>query len=145
MLTEIIKLLDEYATDNEAVLNYWFDSAYESVEDKIKQLSDDEWTQLFMIVGTKSDLWKERLAYCLNDRDNINQFKMLELLLNTKNEELLIDVIDSLRFFKNLDELENMEIIIERLNSLIPKLDIINQKITKDFLNKIETANSKTK
>ena len=146
MFKELDLFLEDYATDDSGILNYWFDSAYEDAVAMLEQFSDEDWKELFKEINNRSDLWKERLIYCFEDKNNQYQIRLLEEMLNTENDALFIKVIDALRVDFDMEMLKyNKEILVKRINELIPKVGSFNSNMLLEFLNKIETDPRKVK
>ena len=143
MYEQLDIFLNDFANDNIAILNYWYDGEYEEAIEMIEQFTEEDWQKLLENYKTKSDFWKERLAYCFVDKDNHYQFQILEDLLNTENIHLFAKVIDELRVHFDIKKLNNIEELLKKIDRVLPLLDKEwAKKSLLDFKNKIYEPNS---
>ena len=139
MYDELDFYLKDYDTDNDAVLNYWYDAGFKDVTEILEEFTDTDWEELLENIDNKSDVWKERLVYCLEDKDKQYQVKLLEKLLKTKDNSLFLQVINTLRTSFDVNTIGDKEEIIKKINLLLPESD---QFTTKAYLDYIDKANS---
>lgn len=140
MYEELDLYLKDYDTDNDAVLNYWYDAGFKDVTEILEEFTDADWEELLENIDNKSDVWKERLVYCLEDKENPYQVKLLENLLKTKDNSLFLQVINTLRTSFDVNTIGDKEEIIKKINLLLPEAD---QFTTKAYLDYIDKANSR--
>ena len=123
MYEQLDMFLNDFASDNIAILNYWYDGEYEEAIEMIEQFTEEDWQKLLENYKTKSDFWKERLAYCFVDKDNHYQLQILEDLLNTENNHLFAKVIDELRVHFDVKRISNIDEVLKKIDKVLPLLD----------------------
>lgn len=143
MYEELDFYLNDYASTNNAILNYFYDKGFEDIEEIIEQFNADDWEKLFKEIDNKSDLWKERLVYCLGDRENQNQIKLLEKLLKTKDDKLFLQIINTLRTSFDVNSIGNTEEIIKKIELLIPEANKFDAAAFSDYIEKVNSGKHK--
>lgn len=124
-----------YAKEN--ITDAWYDDGVIIAQEILQLFDDEDWKLLNKELNFKSILWKQRLAYCLGNENNLNEFETLLKLVDTDDEELFELVIDSLRFFKTEKTrgfIKNNPQIIDKVNKLISTSNIVRKKVFEEFL-----------
>lgn len=121
--------------------DYWYDDALFLCEDFLKHFSDLEWTLLISKMQNYDIQSQVRLAECLADVNNKYSVKILIILTQTENSNLLITCIDSLRDanFSLLTVEEKHNISINAKKVLISCSEM-EKKVIRNFLNKIQSS-----
>ncbi|WP_231382366.1 MULTISPECIES: EndoU domain-containing protein [Bacillus] len=131
--------LDEILSENSSE-DSWYDDGFMYAQELLVDFTDEDWKKMFQSINDKSDKWKIRLAYCIDDDLGING---LELLLNMLDEsdEVAETTIDSLRSF-NSEEYKNMIVlnnrVVDKAQELLEKASLPVQRILEDFLKNIK-------
>ena len=137
MYRELDTLLSADTTEDS-----WYDDGCIIASEILSEFSKQDWEELSSKVLTKSIDWQKKLAYCMDNDNNIDELKILLTLLTVDDEELFEICIDSLRSFATPESkqmiLDNPS-IIHRANDLLPKASIPVKKIIEDFLVKINS------
>ena len=126
--------LTDYAIEDSGVLNYWYDSAYEDAMEMMENFTEEDWQKLLKDIETKSNLWKERLAYILSDKTNPYQIKVIRELLKTDNDELLVKTLETIKTDFDLKDFTYEE----KLKNKIKELQQTGNAVTKDITTKFE-------
>ena len=140
MFEKLNEFINYYAVDDSYVESGWYEDAFEDAIEILDSFNDDDWKKLLDVLPTKSDLWKQRLAYCMYDSKSSNHLKALLSLVDTDNEDLLKIVIGCLNRF-DLESNEHKEEIINKIEQFMPSTSRISQDIFTKFIEK----NSKSK
>lgn len=93
--------LDNYLLDfiNEASSeDFWYDYAYMQAQELLNNFTQSDWEDMYKHIDTKSDLWKIRVAYCIDEDAGMNGFKFLLSLMND-SDDVVEYALDSLRSF----------------------------------------------
>ena len=77
--------------------DFWYDVALSECEEMLDRFSDEEWEELSENIGDYSEDAQMRCVECLSDNENRNGLLIVLKLSNTKNRELFVTCIDSLR------------------------------------------------
>ncbi|MED4651056.1 hypothetical protein [Bacillus pseudomycoides] len=131
--------LDEILSENSSE-DSWYDDGFMYAQELLVDFTDEDWKKMFQSINDKSDKWKIRLAYCIDDDLGING---LELLLNMLDEsdEVAETTIDSLRSF-NSEEYKKMIVlnnrVVDKAQELLKKASLPVQRILEDFLKNIK-------
>lgn len=115
MFDEFDKYILEFAVENFAV-DYWYDEGADIAEKILYTFKDDDWKVLLQTIPERTIEWRKRLAYCMHDKNNLNQLKVLLKLVETDDRELFEIVVDSLRGFtgeESLNLIQKMKKIFE--------------------------------
>ncbi len=122
MYKELDLFLNDFDTDSDGLLNYWYDLAFEDAIDILDKFDDEDWEELFKNLDEKSINWKLRLVYCLEDKDNQNEVKVIKKFLESENDDLFIKTVDIVRvYFDSSLVLDNKE-YVERIDKILPQL-----------------------
>lgn len=96
----------DYYTELDIVLSHsylddtFYDADVEYVVDVLfPALAQDEWIKLGTTLGEKDNLYKYKLAYCLEGYDNSNAFMILMILIECDDKNILEQVLLSLNSF----------------------------------------------
>jgi len=140
MYTKLNEYLQEFSKEDYAV-DYWYDVGSDFATGLISKFSESDWKDLFAELPNKPVMWQQRLAYCLEDNTDTNQFAALIKMTDTTDKELFEICVDSLRGFINDD---NKQILLKnsKLNERITMLkdssgDAVKMMFS-DYLRKID-------
>lgn len=109
MVSLVFGKLDTYLLDfiNEnSSEDFWYDYAYLQAQDLLNNVTQSDWAELRQNIDTKSDLWKIRVAYCIDEDTGMNGFEFLLNLMND-SDDVVEYAIDSLRSFDS-EEYKNI-------------------------------------
>lgn len=79
----------------------WYDDGCVIASAMLSEFNPSDWVELSNQVHHKPIEWQRKLAYCLDNECNVNEFNILLSLLSTNDEELFEICIDTLRSFTN--------------------------------------------
>lgn len=134
MFEELDRYIKEFETEDFAV-DYWYDEGFIIAEDMIEKFEESDWDALFIELPNRTIGWKRRLAYCLNDFDNLRQLELLLILADSDDDELFEISVDALRVFKNKQiMIQKSSQIKQKIEMLMPKAGIVTRKIFQEFL-----------
>lgn len=137
MFNEFDKYISEFAEENFAV-NYWYDEGVDMAEKMLCEFKEDDWKILLEKVSERTIEWQKRLAYCMHDKNNLNQLKVLLNLIETDDSELFEIVVDSLRSFTSKESLNLIQVdsrIISKIEELMCKAGDATRRVFEEFLN----------
>ena len=135
MFEELDEFLQDFATDKISS-DYWYNSACEDAMEMVEQFNEEDWMELFSHINERSDLWKERLVWCLDNENDPHQIKLLAELIHTDNDKLFLSVADTMRSF-DVRFLNGDEQVLKRIDDLIPKVDNMESLLLLDFRKKV--------
>lgn len=138
MFDEFDKYIFEFAGEDFAV-DYWYDEGAEIAENMLCEFEENDWKMLLEVVPERPLEWKKRLAYCMHDKSNLNQLKVLLNLIETEDSELFETVVDSLRGFTSEESLNLIQTdsrIVSKIEELIPKVGDATKRVFEEFLKK---------
>lgn len=101
------------------------------------EFKEDDWKTLLEAVSERTIEWQKHLAYCLNDKSDLNQLKVLLSLVDTDDNELFEIVVDSLRNFTSEESLNLIQAesrIVSRIEELMPKVGNVTKKVFEEFI-----------
>ena len=133
----MLKELELYLT-GEMIDDYWYDSALFICEDILRGMSNNEWSELINDIPTLSNISRIRLAECLGEINNKYETDCLVRLINTKNDDLFVACIDSLRGMdlKTISSL-NQEYILNRINDLLVTASAPVKMVLEEYIKKL--------
>ena len=111
--------LDSYLLDfinEDSSEDFWYDYAYMQAQELLNNFTQSDWEEMYKNIDTKSDLWKIRVAYCIDEDAGMNGFTFL-LSLMSDSDDVLEYALDSLRSFDS-----------EEYRSMINSNDILKKK-----------------
>ncbi|MEK5026959.1 hypothetical protein [Paenibacillus sp. FSL M7-1046] len=118
----------------------WYDDGCVIASEMLSEFNPSDWVELSNQVHNKPIEWQRKLAYCLDNECNVNEFNILLSLLSTNDEELFEICIDTLRSFTN-QEIKKMILdnpsILQRINDSLHTDSLPVKKMLQDFLSKI--------
>ncbi|MGF7048377.1 hypothetical protein J2T13_002885 [Paenibacillus sp. DS2015] len=124
----------------DTTVDSWYDDGCVIASEMLSEFNPSDWADLSNQVHNKPIEWQRKLAYCLDNECNVNEFNILLSLLSTNDEELFEICIDTLRSFEN-EEIKKMILdnpkILERVNDLLHTASVPVKKMLQDFLSKI--------
>jgi len=126
--------LDDFLDDSD-LMDLWYDYDFILAREIIKNFQDSDWQWLSQNVKLKSDNWKMKVIYCINEDFGI---KGLEFLLSMIDEtdEVFIYVIDSMRFFLEpefINRVKSTDLVAERVNQLLKTGDPFDKPMLEEF------------
>ena len=139
MFSELDQYISSFTGENFA-LDYWYDEGVTIAQKFINAFQDGDWLSLEQALPQRSIEWKCRLAYCLDDGNNMHQLTVLLLLSDTENSELIECVVDSLREFvhnHHCKEQLSFTVLVERIKSMLPDLNPVAKKVFIDLLDSV--------
>ncbi|MCM3040664.1 hypothetical protein M3201_13255 [Paenibacillus motobuensis] len=126
----------------DTTVDSWYDDGCVIASEMLSEFNLSDWAELSNQVHNKPIEWQRKLAYCLDNECNANEFNILLKLLSTNDEELFEICIDTLRSFTN-QEINKMILdnpkILQRINDLLLTASAPVEKILQDFLSKIHS------
>jgi len=105
----VFEKLDSYLLDfvNEnSSEDFWYDYAYMQAQELLNNFTQSDWEKMYQNIDVKSDLWKIRVAYCIDEDTGMSGFKFLLSLMND-DDNVVEYAIDSLRSFDS-EEYKNI-------------------------------------
>ena len=139
MFTEFDEYLKAFQSDD-FNFNYWNDEGFTIAQEMLEAFQDADWQELAGCLTERTDGWKKRLAYCLDDNTEPRQLDLLLRMADTEDDELLETVIDSLRIFltgEGLARLAGNGELIESARALLPRAGRPGQMVIMNFLVKV--------
>ena len=136
MFNKLCNLIDLYDESTDEKMFLWNEIVSRDAMSILDNFSEKDWNLLLNSIYNKSDTWKERLVYCLRNKDNDYQKKIIMKIIDTKNVDLFkktMYVIISVGFIFNYDDLEE---ISKKIYAFINYFDEYNQDILISFLKK---------
>ncbi|EAC2547462.1 TPA: hypothetical protein IP933_000808 [Listeria monocytogenes] len=86
--------------------DFWYDYTYLQAQELLNNFTQSDWVELYQNIVTKGDLWKIRVAYCIDEDMGMNGFEFLLSLMND-GDDVAECAIDSLRSFDS-EEYKNI-------------------------------------
>lgn len=111
--------LDSYLLDfinEDSSEDFWYDYAYMQAQELLNNFTQSDWEEMYKHIDDKSDLWKIRVAYCIDEDAGMNGFTFLLSLMND-SDDVVEYALDSLRSFDS-----------EEYKSIISSNDILKMK-----------------
>ena len=136
MFDEFDKYIFEFTVENFAV-DYWYDEGVDIAENILCEFRENDWKILLEEVSERTIEWQKRVAYCMHDKSNLNQLKVLLNLAETDDTELFEIVVDSLRDFTSEESLNLIQAdsrIVSKIEELMPKVGDATKRVFKEFL-----------
>lgn len=136
MFDEFDKYILAFAVEDFPV-DYWYDEGIDFAEKMLCEFKEDDWKTLLEAVSERTIEWQKHLAYCLNDKSDLNQLKVLLSLVDTDDNELFEIVVDSLRNFTSEESLNLIQAesrIVSRIEELMPKVGNVTKKVFEEFI-----------
>ena len=136
MFDEFDKYIFEFAVEDFAV-DYWYDEGVGIAENMLCEFEKNDWKMLLEVVSERTVEWQKRLAYCMHDKSDLNQLKVLLNLVETDDSELFEIVVDSLRGFtgeESLNLIQTDSRIVSKIEELMPKVGDATKKVFEEFL-----------
>ena len=136
MFDEFDKYIFEFTVENFAV-DYWYDEGVDIAENMLCEFRENDWKILLEAVSERTIEWQKRVAYCMHDKSNLNQLKVLLNLAETDDTELFEIVVDSLRDFTSEESLNLIQAdsrIVSKIEELMPKVGDATKRVFKEFL-----------
>lgn len=128
--------------DEDSSPDFWYDIASEDARKLLLLFTDSDWLVLIKELNFQPLEFKKKLAYCLDNVENPHQLRVLLLLTNTEDKELLEICIDSLRGFMNNNNtiklISQNKVFIDNIKQVLPDVSIVTKKVYEDFLSKLE-------
>ncbi|MCM1231900.1 MAG: hypothetical protein NC124_18205 [Clostridium sp.] len=136
MFDEFDKYIFAFALEDFAV-DYWYDEGAGIAENMLCQFEGNDWKALLEAVSERTVEWQKRLAYCMHDKSDLNQLKVLLKLAETDDSELFETVVDSLRGFisgESLDLIRTDSRIVSKIEELMPEAGDAAKRIFEEFM-----------
>lgn len=136
MFDEFDKYIFEFAVENFAV-DYWYDEGIDIAENMLCEFEENDWKILLEAASERTIEWQKRVAYCMHDKSNLNQLKVLLNLAETDDTELFEIVVDSLRGFTSEESLNMIQAnsrIVSKIEELMPKVGDATKRVFEEFL-----------
>ncbi len=138
MIEKLVKLVDGYDNDIPYKAQSWYEIDYIDCSKILEKFSDDDWNKLMTILPTKSNIWKERLVYCLNRPQNKYHVKIMAELVNTDDVNLFIKIIYVLVAHDFAFSKDTINTIIKKMDYLEAKVDDFTKNIFISYKEKLE-------
>lgn len=136
MFDEFDKYISEFAAEDFAI-DYWYDEGVDIAENMLREFAENDWKALLEAVSERTVEWQKCLAYCMHDKSDLNQLKVLLNLIDTDDSELFEMVVDSLRGFtgeENLNSIQTDLRIVSKIEELMPKAGDVAKRVFEEFL-----------
>lgn len=136
MFDEFDKYIFEFAVEDFAV-DYWYDEGVDIAENMLSEFEENDWKMLLEVVSERTVEWQKRLAYCMHDKSDLNQLRVLLNLVETDDSELFEIVVDSLRDFTSEESRNLIQTdlrIISKIEELMPKAGDAAKRVFEEFL-----------
>ncbi len=136
MFDEFDKYIFEFAVEDFAI-DYWYDEGVDVAENMLCEFAENDWKMLLEAVSERTVEWQKRLAYCMHDKNDLNQLKVLLNLAEIDDSELFEIVVDSLRNFTSKESLNLIQMdsrIVSKIEELMPKAGDATKRVFEDFL-----------
>lgn len=136
MFDEFDKYIFEFAVKDFAV-DYWYDEGVDIAENMLCKFEENDWKVLLEVVSERTVEWQKHLAYCMHDKSDLNQLKVLLKLVETDDSELFEIVVDSLRGFTSEESLNLIQTdsrIVSKIEELMPKVGDVTKRVFEEFL-----------
>jgi hypothetical protein len=131
MYKELDEILSEDCSEDS-----WYDDGFIYAQDLLNKFTEENWKTLFKQFNNKSDKWKIKLAYCINDDLGMTGLELLLNMLN-ENDAVIETVIDSLRSF-NSEEYKKIILsnnhVISNAKKLIDTSYLPVKRVAEEFL-----------
>lgn len=140
MFDEFDKYISAFAVEDFAV-DYWYDEGVDIAEKMLCQFTENDWKTLLEAVSERTIEWQKHLAYCMNDKSNLNQLKVLLSLVDTDDNELFEIVVDSLINFTSEESLNLIQAdsrIVSKIEELMTKVGAVTKKVFEDFMRMVK-------
>lgn len=101
------------------------------------EFEEDDWKVLLEVVSERTVEWQKHLAYCMHDKSDLNQLKVLLKLVETDDSELFEIVVDSLRGYTSEESLNLIQTdsgIVSKIEELMPKVGDVTKRVFEEFL-----------
>ena len=124
-------------TDNSSD-DYWYDEGLFYYQDVLDSFSDEDWKALSEKVGDYSEKAQIRCVECLSESDNRNNLLMILKISETKNRELFVTCVDSLRNMdiSSLSQSEK-ERLLQRVNEYSADASSPEKAVLKAFIDAV--------
>ena len=136
MFEKFDNFLIDFLVENSSE-DYWYDCAVTEAQELLCKFTAQDWKKLFQVGNTKSDLWKIRVVYCIEEENGMDGFDFLLSMLNENNDEVVEYAIDSLRSFNT----ENYKNLIKsntdlktKAESLLENAGLPVKRVLEEFL-----------
>lgn len=139
MFDEFDRYIFEF-TEIDYAVDYWYDEGADIAEKMLCEFQEDDWKILLETLSERQTEWKKRLAYCMHDKSDLNQLKVLLSLAETDDDELFEIVVDSLRCFTSEESLKLIQAdlqIVSKIQELMPKMGDVTKKVFEEFFKNI--------
>lgn len=140
MFDEFDKYISAFAVEDFAV-DYWYDEGVDIAEKMLCQFTENDWKTLLEAVSERTIEWQKHLAYCMHDKSDLNQLKVLLKLVETDDSELFEIVVDSLRGFtgeESRDLIQADKRIVSKIEELMPKVGVVTKKVFEEFIRMVK-------
>lgn len=134
--------LDRYLADfidEEASEDFWYDVAFIEAQELINQFTSEDWKKLFQSLNEKSQLYKIRVAYCIDEDAGLDGFYFL-LSLVDEEDEVAEYALDSLRSFTDeryIKTMREQKGVVEKINQLLENASVPVEKILNNLLEQL--------
>lgn len=101
------------------------------------EFEENDWKVLLEVVSERTVEWQKRLAYCMHDKSDLNQLKVLLKLVEIDDSELFEIVVDSLRGFTSEESLNLIQpdlCIVSKIEELMPEAGDATKRVLEEFL-----------
>lgn len=105
MFEKLDSYLLDFVNENSSE-DFWYDYAYMQAQELLNNFTQSDWEKMYQNIDVKSDLWKIRVAYCIDEDTGMSGFKFLLSLMND-DDNVVEYAIDSLRSFDS-EEYKNI-------------------------------------
>lgn len=139
MYKQFVKFMKDFL-DEDSSPDFWYDIASEDARKLLLTFSENDWMEMIKELDSQPLEFKKKLAYCLDNTENNYQLKILLLLANTQDNELLEICVDSLRSFMDNNRnliLQNKQ-LIDSIKQILPDVGVVTKNIYENFLSKLE-------
>ena len=132
----------EYGIKNNDANDYWYDDRLFYYQEMLNSFSDDEWEELSEKISDYSEEAQMRCVECLSDIDDRKSLSIILKASKTKNRELFVTCVDSLR---NMDisslSHDEKEHLAQRVKEFSAEASSLESMVLKAFLNAMGDCN----
>ena len=142
MFNNLDKILNLSASNDEDIVLYWYEIWFDDAIKILKKFTDKDWEELMNIFPKKSNLWKERLIYCLCDHTNIHQLNILQECMKIDDSKIYAAVIKTIYAHNFTLPVEVEDKLIQKMDTYLPELEFFDRDILEEYCDKIKSEKS---
>lgn len=110
MYNQLNEVLSQNSSDD-----YFYDDEFMYIQELMNKFVEKDWVLLKKEVKSKNIEWQRKLAYCIDNNNDINELEVLLILSTTDDKELFSMCIDSFRSFLTDNEFKKIIVTDDNL------------------------------